>query len=97
MRASSVILAIAVLGAAAGTASAQGRGRNKNNDNVPPGHRPPAGMCRIWINGVPAERQPISNRFPSRKPDRVVFKNCARRGVSRQRLGERLARPINLR
>jgi len=58
MRASSVILAIAVLGAAAGTASAQGRGRNKNNDNVPPGHRPPAGMCRIWIDGVPPGHQP---------------------------------------
>ena len=58
MRASSVILAIAVFGAAAGTASAQGRGRGKNNDNVPPGHRPPAGMCRIWIDGVPPGHQP---------------------------------------
>ena len=58
MKATSVILAIAVLGAAAGTASAQGRGRNRNNDNVPPGHRPPAGMCRIWIDGVPPGHQP---------------------------------------
>jgi hypothetical protein len=58
MRTSSVILAIAVLGAAAGTASAQGRGRGKGNDNVPPGHRPPAGMCRIWIDGVPPGHQP---------------------------------------
>ena len=58
MRASSVIVAIAVLGAAAGTASAQGRGRGRNNDNVPPGQRPPAGMCRIWIDGVPPGHQP---------------------------------------
>ena len=58
MRVSSVILTIAVLGAAAGTANAQGRGRNKNNDNVPPGHRPPAGMCRTWIDGVPPGHQP---------------------------------------
>lgn len=25
---------------------------------VPPGQRPPAGMCRVWIEGVPAGRQP---------------------------------------
>ena len=25
---------------------------------VPPGFYPPAGMCRIWINGVPAAQQP---------------------------------------
>lgn len=28
------------------------------SDNVPPGQRPPAGMCRVWIEGVPAGRQP---------------------------------------
>jgi hypothetical protein len=26
--------------------------------NVPPGQMPPAGMCRVWIDGVPAGRQP---------------------------------------
>ena len=60
MRISSVIVTIAVLGAAAGTASAQGRGRGRNNDNVPPGFRPPAGMCRIWIDGVPPGHQPAA-------------------------------------
>lgn len=25
---------------------------------VPPGHRPPAGMCRVWIDGVPPGHQP---------------------------------------
>jgi hypothetical protein len=25
---------------------------------VPPGFYPPSGMCRIWINGVPAGQQP---------------------------------------
>jgi len=58
MRTSSVLLTIAVLAAAAGPASAQGRGRGRGNDNIPPGQRPPAGMCRIWINGVPPGHQP---------------------------------------
>jgi hypothetical protein len=26
--------------------------------NIPPGQMPPAGMCRIWIDGVPPGRQP---------------------------------------
>lgn len=26
--------------------------------DIPPGHRPPAGMCRIWIDNVPPGRQP---------------------------------------
>lgn len=26
--------------------------------DVPPGHRPPRGMCRVWIDGVPPGRQP---------------------------------------
>lgn len=25
---------------------------------VPPAYRPPTGMCRIWIEGVPANQQP---------------------------------------
>jgi len=36
------------------TQQSQGRGEQI----VPPGFFPPAGMCRIWINGVPAGQQP---------------------------------------
>jgi hypothetical protein len=25
---------------------------------VPPEHQPPAGMCRVWLDGVPAAQQP---------------------------------------
>lgn len=27
-------------------------------DDIPPASRPPAGMCRIWLEGVPAAQQP---------------------------------------
>lgn len=36
------------------TQQSQGR----SDQVVPPGFFPPAGMCRIWINGVPAGQQP---------------------------------------
>ena len=34
---------------------AQGRGKG---DDIPPNSRPPAGMCRIWLDSVPAAQQP---------------------------------------
>ena len=55
MRKVEIIAAIAAL-AVASPVMAQGRGRG--NGGVPPGHRPPAGMCRIWIDGVPPGHQP---------------------------------------
>jgi hypothetical protein len=41
--------------------AAQGRGHGKGKGNgrdVPPGHLPPANMCRVWIDGVPPGHQP---------------------------------------
>jgi len=43
-----------VLIALPAAAMAQSRG----NAGVPPGHKPPAGMCRVWIDGVPPGHQP---------------------------------------
>lgn len=63
------LLVPAVLGLvlSAGVAEAQrGRGRSgssqseqsRRDTEVPRGYAPPAGMCRIWIKGVPAGKQP---------------------------------------
>jgi hypothetical protein len=37
--------------------SAQGRGRGREA-GIPPGHLPPAGLCRVWYDGLPPGRQP---------------------------------------
>ena len=51
MRIATVAAALAI----ASPLAAQGRGKPSQ---VPPGQRPPAGMCRIWIDGVPPGQQP---------------------------------------
>jgi hypothetical protein len=73
----STILALFALALAA-PLSAQGRERDRGPDNIPAGHRPPPGMCRVWVNGVPPGQQPaptdcrtaIRNRPPN---GRVIF------------------------
>lgn len=57
---------------------AQGWKGRGGNDNVPPGHRPPPGMCRIWIDGVPPGQQPAptdcANAVRNRPANgRVIF------------------------
>jgi hypothetical protein len=68
-----VVLAVAGMAALSAPLSAQGA-----QDPVPPEYRPPAGMCRIWLNGVPPSRQPEPTDCPTavrRVPPngRVVF------------------------
>ena len=58
MRKIELIAFIATVCAAATPAAAQGKGRGHGNNGVPPGQLPPAGMCRIWIDGVPPGHQP---------------------------------------
>ena len=64
--------------AVAAPLGAQGRDRDKGSGDVPPGYRPPPGMCRVWVDGVPPGQQPaptdcrtaIRNRPPN---GRVIF------------------------
>jgi hypothetical protein len=63
---------------AAAPLGAQGRDRDRAPEDIPPAHRPPPGMCRVWIDGVPPGQQPaptdcktaIRNRPPN---GRVIF------------------------
>jgi hypothetical protein len=32
--------------------------KGQGNQDIPSGSRPPAGMCRIWLDNVPAAQQP---------------------------------------
>src|SRR3954470_15954761 len=36
----------------------QDQQQSRKSQHIPPGQRPPAGMCRIWIDGVPPGQQP---------------------------------------
>ena len=60
----------------AGVAHAQQGG--KAEDEVPKAYRPPPGMCRIWLDKVPAKQQPAPTDCPTavrnRPPNgKVIF------------------------
>jgi len=55
-----LVLAALVVLAAPTRVNAQGRGKGQDRRDavVPRAVQPPPGMCRVWINGVPANKQP---------------------------------------
>lgn len=78
-------LALVLVGLTAGPALAQGRGNNRQKA-VPPGQVPPAGLCRVWYDGVPPGRQPAptscyeAERIAAQTRNaRVVYGDNARR------------------
>src|SRR5690348_33893 len=82
--------ALILLLAVATPTAAQALEQGKSGDQTATEHRPPPGMCRIWINGVPAERQPAPTDCATamrRRPSnaRVIFGDEVR--------GTRVARP----
>jgi hypothetical protein len=76
-----LLVTLAFFGAAAlapaHVAGAQARGDRKPAA-IPEGSRPPAGMCRIWLDDVPAAQQPAATDCATavkNKPQngRVIF------------------------
>ena len=72
----------------------ESRGRRSASRSVPPGHMPPAGMCRIWIDGVPPGRQPAPTDCATAERNRpgnarVIYGAESAGSVSRGPLGTR--------
>ncbi len=81
MKRFNVVLMLGLVVSAAAPVMAQQptpRDSSKKVAPVPADSRPPKGMCRIWIDGVPAAQQPAATDCPSaikNRPSngRVIF------------------------
>ena len=78
-----LLLLAAAMVAVSASAGAQGLPRGipipqipkaspKQQPGVPPAYRPPQGMCRIWIDGVPPDQQPAPTDCVSAVRNRPV-------------------------
>jgi hypothetical protein len=48
----------------------------RGSAKVPPGHLPPRGMCRVWIDGVPPGQQPGVTSCAQAERDRYRYSNA---------------------
>lgn len=44
----------------------------RSNERIPPGHLPPRGLCRVWIDGVPPGQQPPVTDCATAERNRVA-------------------------
>lgn len=60
-------LTAAAVAAAPARAAAQGQPKDssKKSTTIPADARPPKGMCRIWLDNVPAAQQPAATDCPT--------------------------------
>ncbi len=72
----------------------------RDSQPVPTAYRPPPGMCRIWLDGVPASQQPAPTDCASavrNRPNggRVIFGDdyVEKRGKDKERARDRDKRP----
>lgn len=61
--------------------------------SVPPAYRPPSGMCRIWLEGVPANQQPAPTDCVTAVRNRpvnghVIFGDSPKRGNDKPKKGK---------
>lgn len=49
-----------------------GSTRASGSSRIPPGHLPPRGLCRVWIDGVPPGQQPPVTDCATAERNRVV-------------------------
>jgi hypothetical protein len=61
--------------------------------SIPPAYRPPSGMCRIWIEGVPPNQQPAPTDCVTAVRNRpvnghVIFGDSPKRGREKSNKGK---------
>ncbi len=64
MKQSAALLVALAVFASPSLASAQGKSRSQDKD-IPANMRPPAGMCRVWLDDVPPAQQPAPTDCPT--------------------------------
>lgn len=106
-----LLLALAIF-AVSGSAEAQGTPRipmpkfpkvsPKQQPAIPPAYRPPQGMCRVWIDGVPPDQQPAPTDCVTAVRNRpangsVIFgDDSPRKGYAKPKKGKSSRDPAKL-